>query len=75
MLDQSAALLVPKVRKSLVILMTALAIACGRAATPTAPSPALPAATGDLKSLLLNAFDAFSIPGEARRIPPAPPSY
>jgi CubicO group peptidase (beta-lactamase class C family) len=52
-----------------VILVAAAAIACGRDATPTSPSPVPPAPTVvvpatpvDLKTSLSTAFDAFSIP-------------
>jgi CubicO group peptidase (beta-lactamase class C family) len=40
-------------------------MACGHGATPTAPSPGTPATTGDLKSSLSTAFDAFTIPANA----------
>ena len=50
-------------RAYVVILVAVVAVACGHGATPTAPSPATPATTGDLKSSLSAAFDALSIPG------------
>ncbi|HEX6162553.1 MAG TPA: serine hydrolase domain-containing protein [Vicinamibacterales bacterium] len=37
-------------------------VACGKAVTPTAPSPVVAAAPVDLKSSLSTAFDALSIP-------------
>ena len=56
----------------LVILVAAVAIGCGKSATPTAPTPTpnavtpvapvTPATPGDLKSSLAAAFDAFAIP-------------
>ena len=42
-----------------------MAIACGKAATPTAPSAVVPPAPVDLKSSLSTAFDAFSIPANS----------
>jgi CubicO group peptidase (beta-lactamase class C family) len=61
------------VRGYLVILVAAVGIACGEAATPTAPSPptapgippaaAIPPTAGDLTSSLSAAFDALAIPG------------
>jgi CubicO group peptidase (beta-lactamase class C family) len=52
-------------QSGVVILVAAVAIACGRGATPTAPSPGIPAAAGDLKTSLSTAFDALTIPGNA----------
>jgi CubicO group peptidase (beta-lactamase class C family) len=52
-------------RRYLVILAAVVAMACGHGATPTAPSPGTSATTGDLKSSLSTAFDAFTIPGNA----------
>ena len=49
----------------LVILVAAVAIACGKSATPTAPSPVTPATPADLKSSLSTAFDALAIPANA----------
>jgi len=49
----------------LVILVAAAAIACGRRATPTAPSPGIAATTGDPKSSLSASFDALTIPANA----------
>ena len=49
-----------------VILVAAVGIACGQDATPTAPTPGLPAATpGDLASSLSTSFDALAIPANA----------
>ena len=45
------------------ILVATLAIACGKSATPTAPSPGTPPTPGDLKSSLSAAFAALAIPG------------
>jgi CubicO group peptidase (beta-lactamase class C family) len=53
------------VRGYFVILVAAVAIACGHGATPTAPSPGIPATTGDPKSSLSTFFDAFTIPANA----------
>jgi D-alanyl-D-alanine carboxypeptidase len=53
------------VRGYLVILVAAVAIACGQGATPTAPSPGVPATAGDLKSSLSTSFDALTIPANA----------
>lgn len=51
---------------SLVILLTAVGVACGQDATPTAPTPTptpgSPATPADLKSSLSAAFDALAIP-------------
>src|SRR5215213_10284977 len=52
-------------RRYLVILVAAVAIACGHGATPTSPSPGIPATAGDLKSSLSTTFDALPIPGDA----------
>jgi CubicO group peptidase (beta-lactamase class C family) len=46
------------------ILVAAAAIACGNCATPTSPTPGIPA-TGDLKSSLSTAFDVLTIPANA----------
>lgn len=51
-----------------VILLAALAIGCGKDASPTAPtapSAATPATTLDLKSALSASFDALSIPASS----------
>jgi CubicO group peptidase (beta-lactamase class C family) len=45
--------------------MAVVAIACGKSATPTAPTPGIPATASDLKSSLSNSFDAMAIPGTA----------
>jgi CubicO group peptidase (beta-lactamase class C family) len=50
------------VRRYIVILLAAGAIACGRAATPASPSAGAPAAPVDLKTSLSTSFDAFPIP-------------
>src|SRR5687768_5723050 len=55
----------PKVRGYLVILVAAVAIACGQGATPTAPDPAIPATAGGLTSSLSTSFDALTIPASA----------
>ena len=47
------------------ILTAAVAIACGKGATPTAPSPGIPATAGDLTSSLSASFDALTIPANA----------
>jgi CubicO group peptidase (beta-lactamase class C family) len=52
-------------RRYSVILVAAMAIACGHGATPTSPSPGIPATAGDLKSSLSTAFDALPIPCDA----------
>ena len=52
-------------RRYLVILVAAVGIACGQGATPTAPSPGIPATAGDLKSSLSTSFDALTIPASA----------
>ncbi|HYB95415.1 MAG TPA: serine hydrolase domain-containing protein [Vicinamibacterales bacterium] len=52
-------------RGYLVVLAAALGVACGQDAAPTAPSPVIAAAAGDLKSTLATAFDALPIPGTA----------
>src|SRR5688500_19001285 len=44
------------------MLVAAVAIGCGKDATPTAPSPSIPATAVDLKSSLSTAFDALAIP-------------
>jgi CubicO group peptidase (beta-lactamase class C family) len=49
----------------LVILVAAVAIACGPGATPTAPSPGIPATAGDLTSSLSTSFDGLTIPANA----------
>lgn len=54
-----------QLRGYVVILIAAVGIACGQAATPTAPSPAAPATTANLQSSLSTAFDALPIPGNA----------
>jgi D-alanyl-D-alanine carboxypeptidase len=59
-----------KVRNALVALLAAAGIACGQAATPTSPGPALgqagaPATAGNLASSLSAAFDALPIPAGA----------
>jgi CubicO group peptidase (beta-lactamase class C family) len=51
--------------RGLVILVSAVAIACGQGATPTAPSPGIPMPAGDLKSSLSTSFDALAIPASA----------
>jgi D-alanyl-D-alanine carboxypeptidase len=56
---------IPKVRGYLVILVAAVGIACGEGATPTAPTPGIPATAGDLKSSLSTSFDALTIPANA----------
>jgi CubicO group peptidase (beta-lactamase class C family) len=53
------------VRAYLVILAIAVGIACGKNATPTAPSAVIPPAIVDLKSSLSTAFDALTIPANA----------
>jgi CubicO group peptidase (beta-lactamase class C family) len=53
------------VRRFLAILAAAGSIACGQGATPTAPSPGVPAAAGDLTSSLSTSFDALTIPPNA----------
>ena len=58
-------MLSPKVRGYLVILVAAVGIACGQGATPTAPTPGIPATAGDLKSSLSTSFDALTIPANA----------
>ena len=58
-------MLSPKVRGYLVILLAAVAIACGQGATPTAPTPGIPAPAGDLQSSLSTSFDALTIPANA----------
>ena len=59
-------------RVSLVVLVAAVGIACGKDATPTSPSPvsivtttAVTPAAVDLKSALATAFDAFAIPASS----------
>jgi CubicO group peptidase (beta-lactamase class C family) len=47
------------------ILVATMAIACGKSAGPTAPSPGIPPTAGDLKSSLSTSFDALAIPGNA----------
>jgi CubicO group peptidase (beta-lactamase class C family) len=54
-----------KVCRYLVILVVAMGIACGQGATPTAPTPVIPATPGDLRSSLSTAFDALTIPADA----------
>jgi D-alanyl-D-alanine carboxypeptidase len=57
-----------KVHRYLVILVAAAGIACGQAATPTAPSsvtPGLPPTAVDLTSSLSTTFDALAIPANA----------
>jgi CubicO group peptidase (beta-lactamase class C family) len=49
----------------LVILVAAVAIACGPGATPTAPSPGIPATAADLTSSLSTSFDVLTIPANA----------
>ena len=58
-------MLSPKVRGYLVILLAAVAIACGPGATPAAPTPGIPATAGDLTSSLSTSFDALAIPAGA----------
>ena len=53
------------VRRYLVILLAAVGIACGQDATPTAPTPGIPATPGDLQSSLSTSFDALMIPANA----------
>jgi CubicO group peptidase (beta-lactamase class C family) len=59
------------VREHLVILVAVIGVACGTAATPTAPSSSVPAAAAsattavDLTSALSTAFDALAIPAGA----------
>jgi CubicO group peptidase (beta-lactamase class C family) len=53
------------VRGYLVILVAAVAIACGQSATPTAPTSGIPATPVDVKSSLSAAFDALSMPANA----------
>ena len=48
-----------------VILVAAAGIACGRGATPTAPTPGTPATASDLQSSLSTSFDALTIPDNA----------
>ena len=48
-------------RSYIVIAAAAAAIACGKGASPTAPTPVAPAAV-DLKAALSNAFDTLVIP-------------
>ena len=52
-------------RGYLVVLVAAVGIACGRGATPTAPSPGSPVTAVDLQSSLSAAFDALTIPANA----------
>src|SRR5215212_5181679 len=52
-------------RGCFVILVAAVAIACGKDGTPTAPTPGIPTAAGDLKSSLSTSFDALTIPANA----------
>jgi CubicO group peptidase (beta-lactamase class C family) len=54
-----------EVRGYSAILVAAVAIACGRHATPTAPPPGIPASAGDVKSSLSASFDALTIPANA----------
>lgn len=54
-----------KRRVYLVILLAAVGIGCGQDATPTAPTPGVPATAADLPSSLSSAFDALPIPGTA----------
>ena len=56
-----------KVRGYSVVLLAAVGIACGQAATPTAPSSVSPSTStaNDLKSSLSTAFDALAIPANA----------
>jgi CubicO group peptidase (beta-lactamase class C family) len=49
----------------LVILVAWLAVACGKGATPTAPTAALPTTQVGVESSLSAAFDALSIPASA----------
>ena len=49
-------------RGYLIILLAAVTTACGRDATPTAPSPVATVAPVDLKSSLSTAFDGLPIP-------------
>jgi CubicO group peptidase (beta-lactamase class C family) len=53
------------VRRYFVILVASVAIACGKGATPTAPSPAIPATAGDPTSSISTLFDGMTIPGNA----------
>jgi CubicO group peptidase (beta-lactamase class C family) len=52
-------------RGYLFILLAAVAIACGRDATPTTPSPVVPGTPVNLQTSLSTAFDALSIPASA----------
>ena len=49
-------------RGCFVILLAAVGLACEEAATPTAPTPRIPAPAGDLTSALSASFDALAIP-------------
>ena len=49
----------------LVLLVASLAIACGKGATPTAPTGAILATQVDVQSSLSAAFDALTIPASA----------
>src|SRR5688572_18690051 len=48
-----------------VILVAAAGIACGKGATPTAPTAGIPATAGNLQSSLSTSFDALPIPANA----------
>src|SRR5262245_61428492 len=50
----------PQVRGCVVILVAAVGTACGRDATPAAPTPVIPATVGDLQSSLSTSFDALA---------------
>ena len=54
-----------KVRAYLVILVAAVGIACGQAATPTGPSAGTPPTPVDLQAFLSTSFDALAIPGNS----------
>ena len=49
----------------LVILVAAVLIGCGEDATPTTPTPGVPATPVDLKSALSTRFDTLTIPANA----------
>jgi CubicO group peptidase (beta-lactamase class C family) len=49
----------------LIILVASLAVACGKAATPTTPTAATPTTPVDVQSSLSAAFDALAVPASA----------
>ena len=54
-----------KLLKCLVMLVAAVGIGCGQDATPTAPTPGVPATPVDLKSSLSARFDTLAKPANA----------